>query len=148
ASGLAVRVAVVPAPHDPDSYVKEFGGEKFRELVRPAAVFFDYYLSRLCATNDITSDKGRLAVLKSMAEAVHKTGNGVLMDTYAQKTALRLGVMPESVRKEFKKNPLPQRATPITDEDEAFENAEPVEIPRPSAHEFHLLKLLLLNEEL
>ncbi len=32
ASGLAVRVAVVPAPHDPDSFIKNFGGEKFREL--------------------------------------------------------------------------------------------------------------------
>ena len=30
-----------------------------------------------------------------MAEAVHKTGNTVLIDTYAQKTALRLGVSPE-----------------------------------------------------
>src|SRR6202000_957344 len=30
AADLAVRVAVVPAPHDPDSFVKQFGGEKFR----------------------------------------------------------------------------------------------------------------------
>jgi len=27
ASGLAVRVAVVPAPHDPDSFIKANGGE-------------------------------------------------------------------------------------------------------------------------
>ncbi len=147
ASGLAVRVAVVPAPHDPDSFVKQFGGEKFRELVKNAEGFFDYYLNRLCATNDIASDKGRLVVLKSMAEAVHKTGNSVLMDTYAQKTALRLGVLPESVRKEFQKNPLPQKM-PRVNEEESFENVADIEIPRPSAHEFHLLKLLLLNEEL
>ncbi|HEY4417795.1 MAG TPA: DNA primase, partial [Verrucomicrobiae bacterium] len=146
ASGLAVRVAVVPAPHDPDSFVKQFGGEKFQELVKKAEGFFDYYLNRLCATNDITNDKGRLVVLKSMAEAVHKTGNGVLIDTYAQKTALRLGVLPESVRKEFKKNSVPPR-TPAPAEAESSA-AEPAEIPRPSAHEFHLLKLLFLHEEL
>src|SRR4051812_5229196 len=40
ASGLAVRVAVVPAPHDPDSFIKEFGGEKFRELVQGADGYF------------------------------------------------------------------------------------------------------------
>ncbi|HEX3890261.1 MAG TPA: DNA primase, partial [Verrucomicrobiae bacterium] len=42
-SGLAVRVAVVPAPHDPDSFIKNFGGEKFRELISKAEGFFDYY---------------------------------------------------------------------------------------------------------
>ena len=105
ASGLAVRVAVVPAPHDPDSFIKANGGEAFRKLVENAEGFFDYYLNRLCTTNDANSDKGRLAILRDMAEAVHKTGNVVLIDTYAQKTALRLGVSPEAVRAEFKKVP-------------------------------------------
>src|SRR5690606_31400186 len=63
ASGLAVRVAVIPAPHDPDSYIKAFGGEAFKELIARADGFFDYYLNRLCQTNDIASDKGRLTVL-------------------------------------------------------------------------------------
>src|SRR5665213_3555733 len=148
ASGLAVRVAVVPAPHDPDSFIKANGGEAFKKLVEGAEGFFDYYLNRLCATNDINSDKGRLVVLKSMAESVHKTGNGVLIDTYAQKTALRLGVSPESVRAEFKKNPTPHAAPAADDEEGSFEAAESTEIARPSNHEFHLLKLLLLHEEL
>ena len=33
ASGLAVRVAVVPAPHDPDSFIKANGGAAFHELI-------------------------------------------------------------------------------------------------------------------
>jgi DNA primase len=148
ASGLAVRVAVVPAPHDPDSFIKASGGVAFAELVKNAEGFFDYYLNRLCATNEITSDKGRLAILRSISEAVHKTGNSVLIDTYAQKTALRLGVPPESVRAEFKKNPAPQTA-PRASEEDSFESAEPAtEIAPPSPIEFHLLKLLLLHDEL
>jgi DNA primase len=144
ASGLAVRVAVVPAPHDPDSFIKNFGGEKFRELVESAEGFFDYYLNRLCATNEINSDKGRLAVLKSMAESVHKTGNNVLIDTYAQKTALRLGVATEAVRAEFKKNPAPRAS-----DEESFESSEPAaEITPASPVELHLLKLLFLHDEL
>jgi DNA primase len=147
ASGLAVRVAVVPAPHDPDSFIKANGGEAFRKLVEGAEGFFDYYLNRLCKQNDATSDKGRLAILHDMAEAVHKTGNVVLIDTYAQKTALQLGVSPEAVRAEFKKVPAIQTA-PAADEDESFESAESAEAPRPSNHEFHLLKLLSLHENL
>jgi DNA primase len=147
ASGLAVRVAVVPAPHDPDSFIKANGGAAFNDLINNAKGFFDYYLNRLCATNEINSDKGRLMILKSMAEAVHKTGNSVLVDTYAQKTALRLGVPPESVRAEFKKNPAPH-AAPRESEEDSFETAEPVaEAAPPSSLEFHLLKLLLSQDE-
>src|SRR5476651_702991 len=60
ASGLAVRVTVVPAPHDPDSFIKANGGEAFRKLVENAEGFFDYYLNRLSKQNDPASDKGRL----------------------------------------------------------------------------------------
>src|SRR5262249_61349692 len=95
AAGLAIRVAVVPAPHDPDSFIKAQGGAAFKKLIEGAEGFFDYYLNRLCVLNDVQTDKGRLAVLSAMAEAVHKTGNGVLIDKYAQKTALRLGVSPD-----------------------------------------------------
>jgi DNA primase len=148
ASGLAVRVAVVPAPHDPDSFIKANGGEAFQKLIADAEGFFDYYLNRLCGQNDTATDKGRLVILHDMAEAVHKTGNVVLVDTYAQKTALRLGVSPESVRAEFKKNPAPQFASRESEE-ESLESAEPVaETTPPSPTEFELMELLLLNDQL
>src|SRR5882724_9331537 len=137
ASGLAIRVATVPSPHDPDSFIKTFGGEAFKQLVEKAEGFFDYYLNRLCATNDLTSDKGRLGVLRSMAEAVHKTGNVVLVDKYAQKTALRLGVSPDSVRDEFKKlsraTSKPYEAAPEAADDSAESTAP---LPPPSTHEY------------
>ncbi|MGD0085724.1 MAG: DNA primase [Verrucomicrobiota bacterium] len=145
ASGLAVRVAVVPAPHDPDSFIKANGGEAFRKLVENAGGFFDYYLNRLCAQNDANSDKGRNTILHDMAEAIHKTANSVLIDTYAQKTALRLGVAPEAVRAEFKKVPA-VRTEP--DQGEAEPMAGQSEPSRPPNHEFHLLKLLLLHDDL
>jgi DNA primase len=145
ASGLAVRVAVVPAPHDPDSFIKASGGAAFNELIEGANGFFDYYLNRLCTTNDVTTDKGRLVVLRAMAEAVHKTGNVVLIDTYAQKTALRLGVTPDAVRAEFRKISRGKGATPRTEE-EALEEQPVAE--RPGTQELWLLKLLFRHDEL
>ncbi len=157
AAGLAIRVAVVPAPHDPDSFIKEFGGEAFRQLTDKAEGFFDYYLNHLCATHDLNTDKGRLAVVQAMAEAAYKTGNVVLVDKYAQKTALRLGVSPEAMRAEFKKASRSKRATlPDTDAPgDARETAAPVgdtvsaptDQPRPTTPEYWLLKLLLLHED-
>jgi DNA primase len=144
ASGLAIKVATVPAPHDPDSFVKANGGLAFKQLMDRADGFFDYYLGRLCATNDTTTDKGRLGVLHDMAEAVHKTGNVVLIDTYAQKTALRLGVSPEAVRAEFKKFRRSQREAPATPEDEAVPAMNSTPVP-PT--EKGLLRFMLANDE-
>ena len=144
ASGLAVRVAVVPRPHDPDSFIKANGAEAFRKLVEGAEGFFDYYLNRLCATNDAATDKGRQVILQGMAEAVHKTGNNVLIDKFAQKTAMRLGVSVDAVRTDFRKL---SRAKPAAREP-VEEIPEPVEeMERPSTYELSLLKLIFLNEE-
>lgn len=144
-SGLAVRVAVVPSPHDPDSFIRAFGSAAFKQLIEGAEGFFDYYLHRLCATNEVASDKGRLAVLRSMAEAVYKTGNAVLVDKYAQKTALRLGVTPDAVRVEFGKFSRSKTVRPEAAEESAPETAGQ---QKPSRSEFWLLKILLLHDDL
>src|SRR5881392_2857079 len=125
ASGLAIRVAAVPAPHDPDSFIKESGGAAFQQLISGAEGFFDFYLNHLCATNDVGQDKGRLGVVRAMREALHKTGNAVLADTYAQKTARRLGVAVEAVRAEFKKVRSPQKVEATAD--------APLGAPEPQA---------------
>lgn len=143
ASGLAMRVAVMPAPHDPDSYIRAHGGAAFARLIQEAADFFDYYLQRLCRQNNPAIDRGRLAILRAMAAALHQTGNAVLVDSHAQKTALRLAVNPDAVRAEFRKlarAPAVGSAAPAPEADTASVPAGPVP---PSPQEFWLLKLLL-----
>jgi DNA primase len=145
ASGLAIRVATVPAPHDPDSFIKEFGGGGFAHLIENARGFFDYYLDRLCLLHDPSSDRGRRAIVQGMAEALHKAGSDVLRDTYAQKTALRLGVAAEAMRQEFKKT----ARAPVVETEESTESTESAEpaTPRPTQHEWWLLRVLLESDD-
>jgi DNA primase len=141
ASGLAVRVATVPAPHDPDSFIKEFGGGAYARIIEEARDFFDYYLDRLCAVNEPGSDRGRRTIVQAMAEAVHKAGSDVLRDTYAQKTALRLGVAADAVRSDFRKGARVQRVEPGGPD-------EPASAPeRPPQRECWLLRVLLERED-
>jgi DNA primase len=141
ASGLAIRVAVVPAPHDPDSFVKELGGPAFSELIEKARGFFDYYLDRLCGTHDIATDRGRQTIVRAMAEAAHKTGNAVLVETYARKTAyrLRLGGSILGVINDFQKSP----GTGVAGYDETPSADKPV----PMAPEKWLLQFRSDNDE-
>jgi DNA primase len=142
AVGLGVRVATVPTPHDPDSFIKENGGGAFQELINKAEGFFDFYLNRLCTTNDSASDSGRMQIVRSMGEAVLKTNSAVLIDTYAQKTGQRLGVKAESVLAEFRKIYGPKPVAP--EENELAPAPEQAPPPKP---EFWLLRFILAGDE-
>jgi len=146
-SGLAMRVALMPSPHDPDTFIREFGAEAFRKRMAEAEGFFDFYLGRLCEGNDLGTDKGRMAVLKQMADSVYKTHNQVLIDTYAQKTAQRLGVTSESVRQEFVRQQRARRYQAPSREDGSPEAPETIMI-RPSPPEYWLIKVLFMNDDL
>jgi DNA primase len=147
-SGLAIRVMVLPDPHDPDSFIKEFGSDAFRALIKKAESFFDFYLKHLCATNDAATDRGKIAIIRGMAERLTKTGNHVLVDNYAQKTAMRLGVAHGAVLAEFNKLIRATKPTFVSADEPDEVPFDSIEVERPSAHEFWLLKLLFLHEEL
>jgi DNA primase len=144
AVGISIRVATLPGGHDPDSFIKQNGGPAFQELINGAQGFFDFFLGRLCAGNDIRTDKGRLTVVREMAQAVKKTGSIMLLDTYAQKTALRLSVSPDSIRAEFKKSPRDERPVEVENEEEVPETPD----TPPNSQELWLLKILMQQDEL
>jgi DNA primase len=87
-----------------------------------------------------------------MGAAVAKTGSAVLFDTYAQKTAQRLQVTSDAVRTEFRQLARRSAASPrertAAPDPSAQTEVAPAPAARPSAQEFWLLKLLLLEEEL
>ena len=142
AAGLAVRVAVVPSPHDPDSFIKERGGAAFQELIAKAEGFFDFYLKRLLTIFDPFSDSGRVQIVRSMGEMITKTNSEVLLDTYANRTAQRLGVNQESIRAEFFKlkpsKPISIEVAQVT----SVQNENPP--PKP---ELWLLRFILAGDD-
>jgi DNA primase len=143
-SGLAIRVATIPSPHDPDSFIKNFGVSAFEDLIKNAEGFFDYYLGRLCRTNDTRTDKGQQAVLAGMADAVQKTGDPALVDRYAQKTAARLGINALSALQRFKNATAKAAYRPETNADRSIPDDNSW---RPNTQEFWLLKILLNHDE-
>jgi len=145
AAGLAIRVASIPNGKDPDDFIKENGGEAFREIVSKAEGFFDWYLKRLCVTNETRTDKGRVTVLREFGEALAKTRNAVLIDTHAQMAALRLGVSVESVRAELKKTRVPERREDGDSNDEPM--GEDTSAGPPPPRESQLLKLVVSGGE-
>ncbi len=146
ASGLAIRVAVIPKPHDPDSFIRENGVEAFRHVIDEAPGFFDFLISYLCQIHDADSDRGRVNIVQAMREAVQKTDNPVLIDTYAQKLSHRLNVAADAVRSEFAKRKQNFQRISSLQEDKQVPVSEEMPMAKPNSVEFWLLKLALAGE--
>lgn len=145
-AGLAVRVAQVPSPHDPDSFIREQGGEAFLKIIASAVGYFDFLLDRACAENDPSTDRGRIAVVKTISAALNHARNQVLTDTYVRKTALRLGVSPEAVQTEMRKARPPARPRADAEDDAGLPAEDATSVGRPDPLELWLLRLLLRHE--
>ncbi|HWC60221.1 MAG TPA: DNA primase, partial [Verrucomicrobiae bacterium] len=144
--GIPFRVAEVPAPEDPDSFIKRFGFRALLGLLENARDFFEWYLTYLSGLHDVKTDRGKLAVIRGMAEVLYHPNNTVIIDTYIQRTAHRLEVAVDAVRTEFKKI---SKGVKSSDNQPLEESTEPTaETERPSRTEFWLLKLIFLDEDL
>lgn len=111
-AGMAMRVAVIPAGHDPDSLIKAGGADSLKDLIAKGESFFAYLLERLCQQHDPASARGKLQIARQMAEWLGRIPSPVLLATYAQQTAHRLDVPEETIREELRKLQASRGRTP------------------------------------
>jgi DNA primase len=147
-AGIALRVAVMPQGHDPDSFVKAFGPEQLKEIITKGDPFFVYLLERLSKQHDPRTDRGKLQIARQIAEWLVRIPSPILLSSYAQQTASRLGVPEDAVRQVLRKLQVARRGFAVPVEDVAESDAVEVEPTRPAglAAETMLLQLMLTEE--
>ncbi|MGD0649741.1 MAG: DNA primase [Verrucomicrobiia bacterium] len=150
-AGLVIRVAVLPRGHDPDSFVKEMGAEKLKNLITKAPSFFVYLLERLSEQHDPRSDSGKLQIARHLADWLVRTPSPILRSTYAQQTAVRLAVPEDAVWQEVRRLQAGRRIErPSNDSECAATDSSPAKTERPSPllAETLLLRLMLTDERI
>ena len=148
-AGLVIRVAVLPQGHDPDSFVKEMGAEKLKNLITKAPSFFVYLLERLSEQHDPRSDSGKLQIARHLADWLVRTPSPILRSTYAQQTAVRLAVPEDAVWQEVRRLQTGRRTErPLNDSEGAPTDLSAAQDDRPGSlpAEKLLLQLMLTDE--
>ncbi len=102
-AGIAIRVAVMPEGHDPDSFVKTFGAEKMKEILTKGDSFFVYLLERVSKQHNPQTDHGKIQIVQQVAEWLVRIPSPILLSAYTQQTAARLGVREDAVRQVLRK---------------------------------------------
>ncbi|MDD3375651.1 MAG: DNA primase [Candidatus Omnitrophica bacterium] len=90
--GINVKVVSLEGKKDPDSFVREFGIEKFREQVLCADTLFDYKMNVLSRRYDKQTVEGKARISAEMLSTIQKFKNEVIKQEYVKKLAQRLGV--------------------------------------------------------
>lgn len=93
---LLVRVAEIPAGHDPDSLIREQGAAAFAGRIAAARDFFDFQMDRHVTAPDFATPHGKAQFARRMAESVSLLTDRVLRENVAAKVASRIGVPAET----------------------------------------------------
>jgi len=101
--GLNVGVVRLPQGFDPDSFVKKYGPEEFRQRIKDAKNLFDYKMSVLLSKYNKTVLEDKAKIVGEMLPIISKVPNAVLKAGYIKNLAGALLIDEEAVKQELKK---------------------------------------------
>ena len=134
-----VRIAALPKGHDPDTYARQFGKEKFLEMIEGAKPIFDYKLDYLLSKYNPQTATGKDGIVREILPAIKKFQNHTLRAEYIRITADKLKVDEKALLEDLKNTKEDDYEYEKT-ESSALEHYKLTEIP---ITERMLVKLML-----
>jgi DNA primase len=140
---MTVKVASLEDGDDPDSFIRTFGAEAFRERIAAAQALFDYKLDILIRRYDINAIENKARISGEMLQTIDKFDNAVLQAEYVKRLAQALTVPESALLTELKK------VRQMTGEKKNFGKLDPPKtavVEQIRVVEGDILKLLLEEE--
>jgi len=88
--GIGVRVVRMPPGEDPDSFMKQHGPDRFRELLAGALDFFDFLIERAREDGRLSGPQDRAAFTRECAPLLAIVSDAVTRDAMINHVATRL----------------------------------------------------------
>ena len=155
--GLDARVLKMEGAKDPDEYIKKFGADNFRALLRSTRSEFDYKFDAILQRNNILSDDGRIAAIREVEKVIASVISSAERDVYIHRAAERLSVTPESMKADIERSIRSRARRQKTEENKKMMisaqgigdrvNRDYVKNPAAGAAEEEILGILLLHPE-
>jgi DNA primase len=107
--GLKLRFLFLPKEHDPDSFVREFGKEKFEAEMAQAMPLSQYIIAHLSENNPLNSQEDKVKFLNE-AEPILRQIVAPRSALFMRKKIAELAEVTEAEMQSLLKLPLPNRA--------------------------------------
>ena len=98
--GLDVRILQMQGAKDPDEYIKKFGAEKFRQLVKNSRTGFEFKLQSVLAKHDLNIPDEKIKAAAELCSIIAKVYSSAEREVYIHAVAERLSLSEDSLRKD------------------------------------------------
>lgn len=152
--GLHARVLKIEGAKDPDEFIKNYGGERFKDIIEKSGGAIDYQMDKLLADLDIHTDDGRAQYLKRavpfLAEIRDTIDRAVYISKAAKLTEIPQESLSSAVDRQLKSNSRKSKSEeqkalsrPVRDS----VNPDAVKLPKEEKAERSIICFLFHNPE-
>jgi len=100
---MRVKVAVLPGGTDPDSLIRNQGGEAFAKVLKECKELFDYKLGLLTRQMNPKELEGRIGICREMLPTIKRVPNAIQKGEYVRRLAEALGIAEMLLWKEMER---------------------------------------------
>jgi DNA primase len=98
-----IRIASLPKGEDPDSYVNQFGKEKFDELIKQAVSFHEYQTSLYEAEGYFTDSSRSAEAIRNLVKSLSYIDDELKRNFYIKNIAKKFGIREKLLESELDK---------------------------------------------
>lgn len=102
-AGCNVKVLIIPKGKDPDEFVRNYGPEKFKNLIEGAISLLDYKIRVRKNMHNLDTVEDKLKLLNGIADILAAHDNQIERELYAKDYAAQYGISLEALQSEIKK---------------------------------------------
>lgn len=99
-AGLETRILRMEGAKDPDEYIQKFGKLGFQKVIDSSYTQFDYKFEAILKKHDPETAEGRIKASDAAVEEISRVYSSVERDIYIKKTADRLSISPDSLKRD------------------------------------------------
>ena len=96
--GLDVRILQMEGAKDPDEFIKKFGAEKFRQLLKKSSTGFDFKLQTVLSRHDITKPDEKIKAAAELCEIISRVYSSAEREVYIHAASDKLGISTDSLK--------------------------------------------------
>ncbi len=96
--GLDVRILQMDGAKDPDEYIKKFGADRFRQLLKKSSTGFNFKLESVLAKHDVTRPEEKIKAAAELCEIISRVYASAEREVYIHAASERIGISTDSLK--------------------------------------------------
>ena len=98
--GLDVRILQMQGAKDPDEFIKKFGAERFRQLIKQSRTGFDFKLQTVLSKHDLSIPDEKIKAAAELCGIIAHVYSSAEREVYLHAVSDRLSISEDSLRKD------------------------------------------------